>query len=545
MRIRARTVLVVAATMLALTAGATVAASFVVQKSYTRLERDDTLKSTRLVMSWMNQRYTALDSVAMGYATSDALCHFVRYRNRSYVDSNLTPTVLGKNGLDFIAILDQSGQPVYIASDMYNSDGHTTPPAGLLKAFASRPSWLQFDFFGQRALGLMLLPDGPAIVSARPILPTSTYGVVRGTLVAGKFLSSDLDGEALYLSTGLRATWMTSQSGQFAATLRQMRSAKGTPSDLAVVPLSTSTVAGYDLLPDVTGHPALIVQLKLARTIAAQGRRLLAYLIVVLGVFVVVSIIALVFHLDRSLLRRLSRLSQALEEITSSGETATLVPVEGGDEIGQLEGNINRMLGALEHSREALKEAAVKDTLTGLANRRRFEEELERELLESGRTDRSGAILWFDLDNFKEVNDVLGHSAGDELLVQFAALLREQMRKYSLVARWDGDEFAVIVPGADESDGQSAAGRILELLATRTFVVAGRELRLSTSAGVAVYPRDGQTMGPLLAHADAALYSVKATRSGHSRQHDGECHALLASDDAPTAAVPLRQLSTP
>ena len=77
-------------------------------------------------------------------------------------------------------------------------------------------------------------------------------------------------------------------------------------------------MAGYGLLRDTAGHPALIVELNLPRTIAAQGRRLLTYLIVGLAIFVVVSITALLLHLDRSLLRRLSRLSQALEEITSS-----------------------------------------------------------------------------------------------------------------------------------------------------------------------------------------------------------------------------------
>ena len=214
--------------------------------------------------------------------------------------------------------------------------------------------------------------------------------------------------------------------------------------------------------------------------------------------------------------------------------------MEGSDEIGQLEGNINLMLGSLDDSREALRAAAVKDTLTGLANRRRFEEELDRELLESERTGRCGAILWFDLDNFKDVNDTLGHSAGDELLVQFAALLREHMRKYCLVARWGGDEFAVIVPGADQSEGEQAAGRILELLSTRTFMVAGRTLRLSTSAGVAIYPRDGLSMGPLLARADAALYTAKAKRHGDEHRRERNGRTPVTPDTRPDACVPGR-----
>ena len=163
-----------------------------------------------------------------------------------------------------------------------------------------------------------------------------------------------------------------------------------------------------------------------------------------------------------------------------------------------------------EHRREART-----DELTGLANRRAFNEVLERTLARRPE-DRHLALLVADLDDFKAVNDALGHHYGDELLRLAAPRIQQAVRSGDVVARIGGDEFAVLLADADGA----LAVRIAERLRAgfrRPFRVGSRPLVIAPSVGIALVPDDGREPVELLQHADLAMYEAKATRSGHAR----------------------------
>jgi diguanylate cyclase (GGDEF)-like protein/PAS domain S-box-containing protein len=152
---------------------------------------------------------------------------------------------------------------------------------------------------------------------------------------------------------------------------------------------------------------------------------------------------------------------------------------------------------------------ASHDHLTGLFNRRRFEEEVSQRLAETSRHGGVGALLWIDLDNFKAVNDSFGHRVGDELLRQVAGVLREQSREGQVLARLGGDEFAILLPRADEIEAVKAAERILGELSNLPLRTDGHPLRISASVGVATYPAHAEVVDQLLLRADTAMYSAK------------------------------------
>ncbi len=221
---------------------------------------------------------------------------------------------------------------------------------------------------------------------------------------------------------------------------------------------------------------------------------------------------------------------------------------------------LQNTLDALERSRQELFELASHDSLTGLLNRRRFEEEFKRQLAEQQRLGRGGALIWLDLDHFKDVNDTLGHHAGDELLTFVATVLRKQMRRYSVIARLGGDEFAVLIPAADEAEALGAATRLVEVLAAQDPVLAEHPTRVSASLGIALYPDHGSTVRELLAAADIAMYHAKESGRGRvslyepgrvwagesaSRTLWGErIRAALAEDRLVLFAQPIRGLSS-
>lgn len=158
---------------------------------------------------------------------------------------------------------------------------------------------------------------------------------------------------------------------------------------------------------------------------------------------------------------------------------------------------------------EELVHLATRDPLTGLFNRRRFEDELSGRLAEARRTEEPGTILWLDLDSFKEVNDTLGHRAGDELLVQITRLIGDEVRAGSIMARLGGDEFAILFPHARASEAAVAATRILNRLRMSRFAIADRMLTATASIGIVQYPDHGVTPEELLSRADLAMYRAK------------------------------------
>ena len=171
---------------------------------------------------------------------------------------------------------------------------------------------------------------------------------------------------------------------------------------------------------------------------------------------------------------------------------------------------IARDMTARVRYEERLRHMADHDQLTGLFNRRRFEEELKRELARAGRyaTDHS-AVLSIDIDNFKGINDSAGHAAGDAVLVHIAHVLEQRSRASDVVARLGGDEFAVLLSAVSPDDARTAAEQLLGEIRSSAATYGGAPFRVSASIGVAAFESDDATAGEVMVNADLAMYAAK------------------------------------
>ncbi len=160
---------------------------------------------------------------------------------------------------------------------------------------------------------------------------------------------------------------------------------------------------------------------------------------------------------------------------------------------------------------EQLRHQAAKDSLTGLANYRQLVEVIDSEIKRSQRTSREFALLLFDLDGLKQVNDRYGHLTGNQALCRLADVMSIGCRDIDTAARFGGDEFALVLPETGGEPANLVAHRISESLAND-----GGDPKLSVSVGVAVYPRDGDRLETLMSTADVALYSMKAKAHSHA-----------------------------
>ena len=201
------------------------------------------------------------------------------------------------------------------------------------------------------------------------------------------------------------------------------------------------------------------------------------------------------------------------------------------------DGQADRLVGTTqdvtgrEGAEERLWHLANHDSLTGLFNRRRLMEELTREVAVARRSGIAGAVLMLDLDRFKDINDSLGHVAGDNLLARVAEGLRRRLRATDTLARIGGDEFAIVLPGCSEIEARTVGEHLLEALRDGASVrIAGRERRVSASVGVAPFGAGAeQDADGLLVEADLAMYRAKQEGSSRVEVFDEEMRAELAA----------------
>ena len=177
----------------------------------------------------------------------------------------------------------------------------------------------------------------------------------------------------------------------------------------------------------------------------------------------------------------------------------------------QLEGEISER----RQAQSKLNYLAYHDPLTGLSNRRSFIERLEESLRESAHRDEQLAVLFIDLDQFKQVNDSLGHGVGDELLIAVAARLSEHVRLIDMLARLGGDEFICLMEGVRSEDDVEILAREVIGAFELPFVLGDHELFLTASVGICLSPSDGDSVLDLMRNADTAMYRAKALGRGN------------------------------
>ncbi len=163
-------------------------------------------------------------------------------------------------------------------------------------------------------------------------------------------------------------------------------------------------------------------------------------------------------------------------------------------------------------------ELSIRDVLTGLVNRRSLIEHLEHAVASADRRHSEFALLFLDLDKFKQINDSFGHDVGDELLRQVAARLSAAVRVADVVARLGGDEFVVLIEGKDSAGNAARVARKIASAHARPFAIAPHRIHTTTSIGIAIYPQDGANARALMKSADLAMYQAKAERGKSGNQ---------------------------
>lgn len=228
---------------------------------------------------------------------------------------------------------------------------------------------------------------------------------------------------------------------------------------------------------------------------------------------IIMMTLGLIRYLRRSLSEPILQMIEAAEEYAQGNLSYQLADnTTGHGEVRRLGNALTQMAADLSHAERKIMRQAHFDPLTGLPNRLYAMQELERLLAIGQRNGCRVAVMFLDLDDFKKVNDTLGHEAGDQLLVEAAKRIRACTRVTDVAGRLGGDEFLIVMGELQTTDDSRRLLDALMQYFRQPFVVAGaRELVITVSVGVAVYPDDAADSSTLLRHADVAMYQAKAS----------------------------------
>jgi len=373
--LRRKTLIVIGLTLVCLVALASAAAHIILLGGYANLEAATARRNLGRVLDALSNELNVLDATAADYAGWDDTYAFVADRNQEYIRANLAGETFAKQRLSLMLFTNGANE-VVLAKGFDLAGGVERPvPQSLIRYIKANPSLTEHETTESSRRGIVLLPEGPLFIASRPILTSGYKGPIRGCLIMGRFLDSvELNrlGGLTHLSLSLarydRA--MTSKTPALSpAGPKVLLRAQG-------VNLVVDTV-----LYDVLGQPALVLSVAMDRGIHRQGRISLIYLIVSLLVSGLVCTIVILVLLERLVLARLASLSKSLEEIGVTGNLATRVTSEGGDELARLAGATNRFLDALEQSRAELEES--EERYRNLATELAAAHEELREIIES------------------------------------------------------------------------------------------------------------------------------------------------------------------
>jgi diguanylate cyclase (GGDEF)-like protein len=276
----------------------------------------------------------------------------------------------------------------------------------------------------------------------------------------------------------------------------------------------------------VASHPTfgkdvyLIIAMNKAPLTAAlddNRRRLLVIMAVVIGIVLLV----LRFIMHKNLVRPLDAMMKQIRKIETQ-DYSTSEPLRTGDELEQISRNVNQLAGTIRERESALRQSQINfkhlsfhDPLTDLPNRRMFMMRLGHAIERHKRDGKKLAVFFFDLDEFKHVNDALSHHVGDMLLKAVAQRLGNTVRSADTIARIGGDEFNVLIEDVNAvRDAEIIAEKMLADFKT-PFMCDGHDIQTSASIGIALYPDDGEDAYTLIKHADLAMYQAKDDGRNH------------------------------
>jgi diguanylate cyclase (GGDEF)-like protein len=459
----------------------------------------------RLVTNILNIEIKRLEASAKDYGGWDDTYNFVIDKNEEYIESNFVDETFENNDWNALFIVGNDRSIVY--SKGYDSDTQeeVSVPGEFVHLLGSEGYLFDKDV---EESAIIDTAKGPIIIVTYPILRSDGTGPGRGWFVCVRYLDSHLIDDIREQSLvdfvfEERVHWEENDD------IENLRLGNH---DIAHIWIhkeedcfkSISNVYDYggNVIFALT-HDIDMALIKSGKDIAFK------YSASTVIILMTTSVLILLF-VNRKVFERLKKLIDSITNILENNDLSKRVAVSHNDEISILENRFNTLLETIEESQFEILHQAHHDSLTGTLNRGAFFYRVEEKISRYKNNGKKFAIIFIDLDGFKEINDSLGHQMGDYILKGLSKRLRKVVKGYGgFTARFGGDEFVIFIPDV------SAEAQLVQFLEAmldsikQPMEINNKICKVTCSAGVSLFPEHGETVDDLINNADIAMYSIK------------------------------------
>ena len=414
---------------------------------------------------------------------------------RNYINTYLNKSTFWNANIDLVLFIDNNGKPVW-ARSFHSGSGELS---------AINPTILNYfidykPFSKSGKYGLFATETAAYLTSTRPILKSNGQGPRSGYLTMMRKIDSDfIQSFNVEFSTEINLNVYPKDIPN----LTKLKQYEGWGQKL-----TSEKRSSYFHISSLDNKYTISIDVLSDRNITDKALLALTWNAIVVLISIALVFIVMMLGLDSIVIRPLIDLAKGILRIGQDDKDWKRLEDHRDDEIGLISHEVNRL-------QERIYELALNDHLTGLPNRRLFEDRINSAIERGKREGRQIALLFLDLNGFKQVNDTLGHLTGDELLVRVAKRLGSITRASDTLARLGGDEFGLIMEMSktdDISAVETVCKKIADIL-NKPFMINDEKINISTSIGIALFPDHADGSQDIIRFADAAMYVAKANKS--------------------------------
>jgi diguanylate cyclase (GGDEF)-like protein len=517
-------------------------------RSFLSLEHSRVENDLARIDDALDQANASLASFTSDWAHWNDIYNYLADVNPNFITDNMTMAAFENSNINLMMIWNKP-QTLLYAKSIDTEAKKVAPFPTDLQVYIHPNSYLtQWDNINKTYRGYILLSHKIMMVAAAAITDGNKINAPLGTLITGRYFSNDA------LEKVITATKVNLELYVIGAVIHEpdinqaLSQALTDPNGHYIKPLNEKTMVTYILIKDVYGKPIGILRSIIPRSTYLTGLHAVHFYLATYLVAGLLFSIIMIWLLRTLIIKRLEKLDEELATISDKHSMSKRVTENGNDELSSVASEINVMMDIIQASQEQLelrvekrteelkkanlqlqqeiserksieKELIINkehlatlahyDNLTGVPNRIFFNEILNKTINQAMLRQKMLAVLFIDLDRFKNINDALGHPAGDMVLKEIAQRFQKVLPTGDVLARLSGDEFIIVlndIPNVEFS--REIADKILRIC-SHPFKFNTNELFLTASIGICIFPNDGNSLEDLQKNSDTAMYNAK------------------------------------
>lgn len=482
---------------------------------FAEIEKKSVTRNVDRVHNAMNEEVDKISAFVQDYSTWDDSYAFSMDQNEEYISSNFASLeFFRKFSINFMIYTDKEGKIILSKGFNLNGNKEEFLNENLERELTLKVKELQLRTHSESIKGISEINNTPTILVTEPITTTDGRKASGGLIIAGRYID---EGQIAEIASSVKVDLSMEKYNESLEFNKDIE----WHNNVAVENINKNSAIGYKVLLDIENKPYLVIKINIIRQIYRQAIKSVAYFVVTIIILILIFIGVSLIYLNKMVAKRIMEMNSIINNISDTKDLTMRMKVDGNDEITSLAAGFNKMIDELEKYSNKNLELANQDMLTGLPNRKMIMEYISLAIDRNKNYGEKFAVLFIDLDNFKRVNDSLGHDTGDVLIKKVGARFKNVISSADIVARIGGDEFIILQDNINSvGESENLALRIRNVL-KESFIYMGNELYTSASIGISIYPDDGKDISSLLKNSDTAMYEAKKNGGNCYRVYSG------------------------